>query len=176
MKKNDIFFTKPLTEAICVVLLGIILSIGGFIGFSEALEQIRLQRLNTQIHLITGRMKFLFLEQPITTLTTQELFSLGVLKKQDYINGKTIHPFSKGHSPNGILFHFKKGDSFSLTWTNLPKKACVFVTTHSFGYSVSLELKKFQLNNLVFEKKDLPFSVLQAKQNCNKNNNLTWNY
>ena len=187
--KSALIFSKPLTETACAVLIGVILAVGGLIGFTAATTEIRLQRTVTQIVLITGRLRLFFAEHPMRPLSFDELAGAGVLGKDDYDGGKTFHPFSEPTDLNGVTFFFSSGKNFTVTWRRLPKRACLRIATYPFGHAVSHDLLRMTMTSngktAVFatkanaesdERPTVPLSYEEAQKNCGDATDIGWTY
>ena len=130
---------RSMIEMLGVLAIIGVLSVGGIAGYSKAMEKFKINKTIQQIAEITTNIQTLYLQQDdFNGLSNTTAVQMGVVPDDLKTNADRYGGIEISHAFNGnvdISYVNDNPKSFSITFTGLPKEACMTLATTNWGSS-----------------------------------------
>ena len=130
---------RSMIEMLGVLAIIGVLSVGGIAGYSKAMEKFKINKTIQQIAEITTNIQTLYLQQDdFNGLSNTTAVQMGVVPDDLKTNADRYGGIEISHAFNGnvdISYVNDNPKSFSITFTGLPKEACMTIATTNWGSS-----------------------------------------
>ena len=130
---------RSMIEMLGVLAIIGVLSVGGIAGYSKAMEKFKINKTIQQIAEIATNIQTLYLQQDdFNGLDNATAVQMGVVPDD---LGTSVNRYGRieiSHAFNGIVYinyDYDNPKSFSITFTGLPKEACMTLATTNWGSS-----------------------------------------
>ena len=136
---NEFSLGRSMIEMLGVLAIIGVLSVGGIAGYSKAMEKFKINKTIQQIAEITTNIQTLYLQQDdFNGLSNTTAVQMGVVPDDLKTNADRYGGIEISHAFNGnvdISYVNDNPKSFSITFTGLPKEACMTLATTNWGSS-----------------------------------------
>ena len=140
---------RSMIEMLGVLAIIGVLSVGGIAGYSKAMLKFKTNKTIDQIAMTVTNIRTLYAQQPVYDITDKIAYDMGVADDAMTANAAArsatknvlTNPFGGGIYINSVASG-KPGDTtkkgaFVITFTNLPREACVSIATNDWGSNYS---------------------------------------
>ncbi len=133
-KKNLSYdFGRSALEMIGVLVIVAILTVGGIAGYSKAIPQYKMYKLADQAAMIITNIRAAFaIKDNYQGLTTTAAIQMGAISKDAVKNGAAYNIYGG----QVFLAPAEDGHSVFITFSGLPKNACVYLATADWAGQV----------------------------------------
>ena len=159
-----------------------VLSVGGIAGYSKAMMKFKTNKTIDQIAMTVTNIRTLYAQQSNYDLTQAEAYDMGVVDDAMYetqdgtgtSEGKKVFKRLKNAfdgtvyinpAKSGAVGEGSNNGAFILTFTGLPREACVNIATNDWGSNYSSGLLGIGTGKDATAAQDLACGVLGAKAN-----------
>ena len=144
---------RSMIEMLGVLAIIGVLSVGGIAGYSKAMMKFKTNKTIDQIAMTVTNIRTLYAQQAYYDITTADAYKMGVVDDAMVVldtDGKptsnltnvfggsvTIAPAESGAIGEEGPDSTTKQGAFLITFTNLPREACVAIATNDWGSNYS---------------------------------------
>ena len=177
-------YGRSMIEMLGVLAIVGVLSVGGIAGYSKAMAKFKTNKVIDQVSHIVANVRTLYAQQTTYEgLNTANAAAMGVIP--DSVSTHSLKTWSGSYSVyyenanpfNGSIAIFYEGghgypdDGFIISYTGIPKEACVTLATYDWGSNHSSGLKAISVSSSF----DLcgPRDAYIESINCDSHTNYT---
>ena len=157
INKNSNQSGRSMIEMLGVLAIVGVLSVGGIAGYSKAMTKFKINKVIDQVTHIATNIRTLYAQQTTYDgLSTPNAIAMGVMPdgistsnltnyqgsgNSDYYDN--VNPFNGGI----IVYSNYNTDGFVISYTGLPKEACITLATYDWGSNYSSGLVAISVSN-----------------------------
>jgi len=174
---------RSMVEMLGVLAIVGVLSLGGMVGYSKAMEYYKNNRSIDVLNNLVLGIKTMAINEvnPIKyeNITTKEIAEDGIIDKDLITKVNNTYVLSNPYHGDILIDSNATNLSFIITMTDIPKKACAELASSPWATHEDNGLIALSIGEKIFSWKDglLPMSLDTAMKECSEiDNSLSWEF